>query len=171
MGQLRRAPLVRIALTCAFALCAQSCQSPQAASARQPPKVVIFNGKFPGSFRVENNGDMPVSLDREVTVEIWGAGKWSEIKGIVRLIDRCNPQPNECLRLAASSSFEPLPWNGMSCGAQCGEPCRANEYYGPGKFRYVLKDCAGKERWIGPEFELPATPTDVYKEKPAGGVR
>jgi hypothetical protein len=163
MGQLRRAPLACVILACAFALCFQSCQWPEAASSSRGLMLVIANGKLPGGFRVTNKGEIPLSLDREVTVEIWDKAKWNEIKGIVKLIDGCNPQPKGCLRLMPGSSFGPLSWTGMSCGAQCGEACRANEYYGPGKFRYVLKDCDGKERWTGPEFELPKVPTDAYK--------
>lgn len=167
MGKLRRSQLMVGSASC-LAITLMSCQSPQAASAPQLPAIVITNGKLPGSFGIKNEGTATVMIDRKVTVEIWVNGKWNAITGVVHLIDRCDdPQPKECLRVAPGNSFNPLPWTGSSCAAQCSEPCRANEYYGPGRFRYVIHDCSMKQQWTGPEFQMPASPADVYKEKPA----
>ena len=166
MGKLRRSQLM-VCAACYLALTFTSCQSPQAALTPQLPAIVITSGNPPGSFSLKNEGSVAVTVDRNVTVEMWGNGKWNAITGVVHLIDRCDElQPKECLRVVPGNSFNPLPWTGSSCAAQCSEPCRANEYYGPGKFRYVIHDCSVKQQWTGPEFQMPASPADVYKEKP-----
>lgn len=152
MGVFRRAPIALLA--CLLAGCVGQTQTGSAG-----PAVRVENGPKPGSFRIVNPGTDSVSLDSRVIVEHLVNGEWKAIPVIVELFEKCSQKPlKACPAVGGGQTLQPVAWTGSGCGSQCDEPCRGNIYYGPGKFRFVVRDCAKQRRFTGPEFELPANP-------------
>ena len=115
----------------------------------------------PGAFEVVNHGGA-LDLAWAVRVEKLVEGGWSPIVvDNLELVERCGePKNASCRTLAAGGSIRPVPWTGYSCSSQCNAACRANVYYGPGRFRFVVEDCPQTHRFDGPLFELPTVPLE-----------
>ena len=155
MADLRRASLTAGFLMLCFL--PTGCQMRQAAADASPPSVRVMNGMNPGSFRIVNEGIATVSLNRDVIIETRTHELWQAVAADLKLTASCTAaMPHDCLRLEPGQTFEPVAWSGLGCGAQCAPACRADIYYGPGEFRFVISDCAKKQRWYGPVFKLPA---------------
>ncbi len=134
--------------------------------------MVIRN--LPGQDRwvsvvVENHG-APRTLSKSVQVEKQVDGVWSARGGEVQvdLVERCGFSPSiaaACIDVGAGAKFTAAPWNGWACGGQCPDPCRMNDYMGPGTFRFVVESCDRKERFEGPPFQLPSEPLLRFGER------
>ena len=60
------------------------------------------------------------------------------------------------VEIAAHAALTVVPWTGWSCQSQCPRPCRANGYYGAGRYRFVVTKLPEQERVVSPEFDMPA---------------
>ena len=119
--------------------------------------MVVNNLALPGAFEVENLGP-DIDLAWTVALERETNGKWTEEVTDLTLIEHCGQAPpaNGCVRLAHGAKLRPVRWNGLTCGSQCPANCRANLFLGPGRFRFVVSQCDGKQRFTGPAFEMPS---------------
>lgn len=125
--------------------------------------VQVTNGKAPGTAVVTNRGP-DIALSRKVYVEKHVGGTWTATDAAVRLIAACDDTEVGIARvLRRDETFSLKPWNGWTCGGQCGGSCRANVYLGPGEFRFVVKSADGKQRFEGPAFVLGALATNPVK--------
>ena len=123
--------------------------------ARAADKVSIRNLDPPGAFAVVNSGPA-VSLKTRLSVERLDGGNWVPVEAVVDLVAVCNMPPiPSCTTLAAGATLAPPRWNGLQCGGQCAEGCRANAYHGPGRFRFMATSCDGGATFAGPPFDLP----------------
>ena len=170
MGSNHHVLLLRWLLVCAFILallvsCTAEPESPDASStlAAQPPApessptVEIINGPIPGSLEIKANG--VIDLASELIVEqLLDDGSFEPIQsldeGSMKLVTACfQPEPvGRCVRID-ERGLRPVPWSGMSCGAQCSMACGKNVPLS-GKFRFVVTSCDGTRRFEGPIFEL-----------------
>jgi hypothetical protein len=142
------------AATIAAALCTLPLPHQTTATAADAA-VAIRNLPRPGGFEVVNGGT-PVELIRKVTVQREYNGAWHDEVADLALVASCDlPRPGRCVTLAGDATLRPVPWNGMSCASQCPASCRANVYYGPGRFRFVLTDCGSQQKIYGPAFDMP----------------
>jgi len=128
----------------------------RATNMTQKTVVAIKNIEPPGAFEIANLGPM-VELAWAVAVEQAVGEEWRPI--VVEqfeLVEQCGEiKSSPCRRLGERAVIRPVPWTGYSCTSQCNTACRANVYYGPGRFRFVIRDCTGQWRVEGPPFELP----------------
>jgi hypothetical protein len=119
--------------------------------------VMIKNLKAPGAFEVINTADADVDLAWEVGVEQRVGEQWrSIVVEQFELIEQCGEiKQSPCRKLLAKGVIRPVPWTGYSCSSQCNTACRANVYYGPGQFRFIIRSCSGQEQINGSSFKLP----------------
>ena len=118
--------------------------------------VIIRNLTNAGAFEVENAGP-DLDLAWSIAVQREQDGAWVDEVTDIGVVRKCGESnPGSCVRLAHGTRFLPLPWNGLSCGSQCPASCRPNICLGPGRFRFVVASCDGKQRFAGPAFFLPA---------------
>ncbi len=163
-------PRRRPALAVFLAVGALACDPPSAeiaagaAEEEEQRKTVnlsaeVRNLESPGAFEVVNRGGA-MDLAWEVEVEKAVDGEWRPIVvEQLELVERCGESKNSpCRTLEKGAVLRPVPWTGYSCSSQCNEACRANVYYGPGRFRFVVWDCPKRQRFEGPPFELPSDP-------------
>jgi hypothetical protein len=124
------------------------------------PFVEVHNLESPGAFEVVNHGGV-VDLAWEVGVEQASDGEWRRVMvEQFELVERCGqPKGSPCRTLEKDAVVRPVPWTGYSCTSQCNEACRANVYYGQGRFRFVVWDCSKQHRFEGPPFDLPPDPS------------
>ncbi|MEO7362514.1 MAG: hypothetical protein ABI120_19445 [Gemmatimonadaceae bacterium] len=135
--------------------------------AQGKPDVQVTNGTTSGSAVVTNRGP-DIALGRTVTVEKHVGSTWTATDAAVRLIAACEEVAATTERvLHRGETLSLKPWNGWTCGGQCGGSCRANVYLGPGEFRFVVVSANGKQRFEGPAFLLGAPP--VSPGKPPDG--
>jgi hypothetical protein len=122
----------------------------------QHATVIVRNLESPGTFEIENAGS-PIALWSQVTLQRLENGTWRDDNETeLSLEEVCvwNAQPS-CQTLQRGGRLHPHPWNGLSCGGQCPESCRANSFLGPGQFRFVVTACDRKRHFPGPSFSLP----------------
>ena len=120
-------------------------------------------------------GEMELEATRDVRLEVAAAverkladGNWAAIPNLdlgagYRLVEQCEPgalpppapDVGACVELDAGKTFHPVPFEGLSCSAQCNHICRANGWEGPGTFRFVVRECGSAAAFAGPPFELP----------------
>lgn len=86
-------------------------------------------------------------------------GQWVRLEHLdlgrgYRLTAQCT-QTDACFGVAPGAALRPEPWRGFDCSAQCNGTCRANAWLGPGTFRFVVRDCDGKNPLASPPFTLP----------------
>lgn len=131
----------------------------QERSETMSPSIEVRNLGSPGAFEVVNSGEA-IDLAWEVGVEKSLDAEWRPVEvEQFELVEKCGePKDSPCRTLEEGAAIRPVPWTGYSCTSQCNEACRANVYYGPGRFRFVVWNCSKRLRFEGPPFELPADP-------------
>jgi hypothetical protein len=95
---------------------------------------------------VDNRGDAPVRLQREITVEHDAGGRWERVDaGSLFLRERCDVvsgaifEPPVCVEIAAHAVFRAEPWTDEIGDSQC-----ACEECGPvatGSYRMSVIEC------------------------------
>ncbi len=128
--------------------------------------VLVRNLQQPGTFEVDNTGPA-IQLWSQVKLQRFQNGQWQEEQGTnLFLAESCgwNQQP-VCQTLPQGAKLHPFPWNGLSCGGQCPMVCRANDFLGPGQFRFVVTTCDRKRSFYGPAFTLPDYDHSELKKK------
>ncbi len=150
MGRIRRSPLAAVLLT---ALLPLSCFG-----------VNLELSSEPGSLTVVNPGPTALELDPGVAVERWDQDHWTPVSTSLKLVSDCAQlqQPVKCVRLAPGANLHVVSWKGFSCSGQCAGSCRANIYYGPGKFRFIVRTCDGSQKYVSKTFTLPANPPPAF---------
>lgn len=150
--------------------------TPSSTPAKASPPVVTITNLGPGRFRLRSGRD-PVPLNVLATIEIEKDGSFQPVENLelgagYRLLARCPDEgaPSaECVTVTADG-FEPIPWSGFACSAQCNVRCRANPYWA-GKFRLVVTPCGdGQARVVGPVFELPSEPDAIERWSASEGI-
>lgn len=119
------------------------------------PSVEVQNGPN-GSVEIRATG--PVDLASELMVEGQLAdGSFASVPQLdldsMKLVSFCGQRVGTCVRVD-ERGLRPVPWTGMSCQSQCNFTCDGNIRLS-GRFRYVVTTCDGKQRFVGPVFELP----------------
>lgn len=128
-------------------------------------KLLVKNLEKAGHFEVKNSGKT-IKLNSMVVVEKQKDGEWKRLSDFeqvsssyldIRLNvgDGITYKESRCIKIRKNETIRPAAWTGYSCTAQAFKSCRGNVYLGPGKFRFVLKSCSGKNEYFGDEFELP----------------
>lgn len=131
--------------------------------AQGKPAVQVTNGNAPGAAVITNRGP-DIALSRTLSVEKHVGATWTATEAAVRLIAACDDTEVGIARvIRRGETFTLKPWNGWTCGGQCGASCRANVYLGPGEFRFVVKSADGKQRFEGPAFVLGALASNPAK--------
>jgi hypothetical protein len=159
MGKLRCDCSVKWASLAALAILVTSCALPPSGNAvakAAEETVVLRNLESPGAVEIENKGSA-ISLWSQMRLQRFENGEWHEEKGLDLVIfATCEwNRPPGCQPVEHGAKVRPVPWNGLSCGGQCGASCRANVFLGPGKFRFVASSCDQKHRFYGPAFTMP----------------
>jgi len=121
------------------------------------PAVEVRNGPSPGS--VEIRATEAVDLAPELMVEQQrNDGTFELLIGLdvdsMKLVTSCDQHVGRCVRVD-ERGLRPVPWTGMSCSSQCNHICRSNVPRS-GRFRFVVTTCDGRQRFVGPVFELHA---------------
>lgn len=136
--------------------CRQSVRGSDVDHGTQHGTVIVRNLGSAGAFEVENPGP-PIALWSQVMLQRLENGIWrDDNEAELSLAEICvwNARPS-CQTLQHGGRLRPHPWNGLICGGQCPESCRANSFLGPGQFRFVVMTCNQKRRFPGPSFSLP----------------
>jgi len=143
---------------------ATGCKGSRKSSEGNPPAIfsdyiVVRNLPASGALEIENTGPdadlAPVLIVQRQEKD----GMWTDDLTDLSLIEDCQKAPpTACIHLPHNSKLRPVPWTGSSCDSQCFRPCRANNYLGPGTFRFVASECNGKLKAYGPAFKLPPYP-------------
>ena len=159
MGKLRCDCSVKWASLAALAILVTSCTLPPSGNAvakAAEETVVLRSLESPGAVEIENKGSA-ISLWSQMRLQRFENGEWHEEKGPDLVIfATCEwNRPPGCQPVEHGAKVRPVPWNGLSCGGQCGASCRANVFLGPGQFRFVASSCDQKHRFYGPAFTMP----------------
>jgi len=120
--------------------------------------ISILNLDTPGSFIVKNIGSKPIRMSSQIRVQVYKNSAWQDVPSTsLSFVIACTAKSNtKCVEISAGGTIAPIPWTGFSCSVQCDIACRANAYYGPGKFRFVIHACDDKQTYFGSPFDLPA---------------
>ena len=125
------------------------------------PHVEVRAGSAPGEVEIIAAAD--VDLDGALGVEREVDGGFEDITkaldlGGMKLVERCGAVTPKCVHLVKGQTLRPVRWSGYSCSAQCNGSCRANAYYGNGRFRFFVKTCDGARRFESTVFQFPQNP-------------
>ena len=120
--------------------------------------VEVRVGERPGELEILNSGKGAVSILSAITIEQRGGAVWKPIATSIQAIQSCPAAGQECQSVPEGARWKIAAWSGFSCAAQCPEPCRANNYYGPGEFRFLVRSCDRRSSWTSGTFRLPAEP-------------
>jgi hypothetical protein len=159
MGKLRGDGSVKWASLAALAILLTSCALPppsDAVTKAAEETVVLRNLESPGAVEIENRGPA-ISLWSQLHLQRFENSEWHEEKGLdLVILSTCElNRPPGCQSVEHGAKVRPVPWNGLSCGGQCGASCRANVFLGPGQFRFVVSSCDQKRSFYGPAFTMP----------------
>ncbi|XUM23060.1 hypothetical protein ACRAVF_06465 [Bradyrhizobium oligotrophicum S58] len=130
--------------------------SAPAADTSTSAAVEIRNRPTPGELELRAHGT--VELATELIVEEQrNDGSFERETDLdrdaLKLVSSCDQRPGTCVTID-ERGLRPVPWNGMSCSAQCGRECDRN-FPLRGRFRFVAISCDGATRFEGPVFEMP----------------
>jgi hypothetical protein len=148
MAKFRRHALTAAALLFAFCGAAEATGTPARLQ-------LVVTGQT-GGLRIINRGAASVGLLRAITVQKKERTTWVPITTEFNAVSACaaTSTPDK-VTIAGGATLTVVPWKGYSCSGQCVAACRANIYYGPGTFRYVVTRSPGMQTDTGPEFTLP----------------
>ena len=151
------APLQRYALVLIAVLAVLGFGRPSLA---QPPGTVRLElTDPPGGLRIINDGAGAVTIQMAIAVQKQEASGWVPIVTEFNAIARCDPPgPGTTVAIAPATALAVQGWRGFSCSGQCNFTCRANIYYGPGTFRFVVTVLPASDRIASAAFVLPAEP-------------
>ena len=155
MGRLRRSAL-ETGLAGAFLLAGSALWL----AGESAPVIQLRTPAPPGSLTIENRGAGAVELARKIAVEMRRGDTWAPVDTEFDAVAECAAPSNAgaCVRLAGKSTLRAVAWRGFSCSGQCASICRANLYYGPGTFRFVVSTCDRKKQYRSEPFQMPASP-------------
>lgn len=136
--------------------------APPPAAAPSAPALTLTNLET-GAFEIGNPGRDAREVAVTAALQRREGDSWADVPGLdanlgYRLVETCpapEAAPPACVRLGAGAVLRPVPWQGLSCSAQCNGTCRANAWLGPGTFRLAVRSCDGGAVTVGPPFELP----------------
>jgi hypothetical protein len=124
-----------------------------------------------GGLRIVNLTNAAITIAPTIAVERKveqnRGGGWETLGARFEAIGECrsyrtSPDPlaplSAPVEIAAHAALTVVPFTGWSCQSQCPRPCRANGYYGAGRYRFVLTKLPEQKRFESPEFDLPAEP-------------
>jgi hypothetical protein len=154
MAKFRRQALAVAVLFLVFGSGADSTGAPATGT---PARLQLALSGKPGGLHIVNHGAAAVGILRAITVQKKERSTWVPITTEFNAVSSCNATslPDK-VTIAAGATLTVMPWKGYSCAGQCVAACRANIYYGPGLFRYVITRSPGMQTDTGPEFTLPA---------------
>lgn len=112
-----------------------------------------------GGLRIVNAGPAPVAIHMTIAVQKLEAVGWVPVTTELNAVERCDPPGSATtVTIAPSGALNVRRWRGFSCSGQCNMVCRANIYYGPGKFRFVATAVSPPSLIVSAPFALPAEP-------------
>jgi hypothetical protein len=153
MADLRRQAL-SIVLAALASLAATAQALPQA-----PPALRLELTKETGGLRLVNSGSEPLMIRSAIAVEKEEGHDWVSIATEYHAVAQCGPRSAVApVDIAPGATLTVVPWRGFSCSGQCDAVCRANVYYGPGAFRFIVATLPGGQRFTSPKFLLPPRP-------------
>ena len=174
MAPVRRAALITLApvalgwaaTACAPATGREAAQASRSVGmAARGPSLILSATGTPGSLRIENSGGVPVAIAHAIGVEMLQRGRWTPIETEFNAVAACRPPAAPApVRIAPGAALDVVPWRGWSCSGQCRNSCRANAYFGPGRFRAVVTTSPNGARVVGPEFAMPAEPVPILPD-------
>ena len=158
MDRLRRhRTIITVAGTVAFASLLSSCSALaiHAVASGEQEGIVLRNLDKAGALEIQNRGPA-IELSSQLKVQQFVAGRWQDLGVNVSLAETCawQSQQSTCHTVDSGAKLRPVAWNGMSCGGQCSQSCRATVYLGPGQFRFAVNTCDRKHGFFGPSFNL-----------------
>ena len=113
----------------------------------------------PGGLLIVNDGTTAVAIQMAIAVQKQEIAGWVPIATEFKAVARCDPPGSATtVEVAPATTLTVRPWRGFSCSGQCNFICRANVYYGPGMFRFVVTVVPGSSQIISTAFALPAEP-------------
>jgi hypothetical protein len=113
----------------------------------------------PGGLLIVNGGTAPVAIQMAIVVQKQEIAGWVPVATEFNAVARCDaPGSNMTVEVAPATTLTVRPWRGFSCSGQCNYVCRANVYYGPGVFRFVVTAVPGLNQITSSAFALPAEP-------------
>lgn len=161
MAELRRAALIVLVVSGHAQVVARDGGRTTSLSLSQPGE--------PGSLRISNVGPDAVTVERSIIVEYSSGGGWRPLRTEFNVVSTCSRRaPDAAVVISRAVSLNLVPWRGYSCSGQCQGACRANIYFGPGPFRFVLTVLPDRHRVAGPPFTMPARPPGVAGGRTAG---
>lgn len=146
--------------------------APSSSAAREPPAASAGSapalGAAPSAVALTLLGAGELEITAADTARVATAadierrdegGGWVRLENLdlgkgYRLVAQCT-QSDTCSTVAQGAPLRVQPWHGLDCSAQCNGTCRANAWLGPGTFRFVVRDCEGKNPIASPAFVLP----------------
>jgi len=130
--------------------------TPGAIAPSTPPPFTI-TVMTPGAFEIENTTGAPVTLGTRASIEREDGTLLNlDLGRGLRLVEQCpQTEPDRCVVLPAHATLRPVPWSGFDCSAQCNKTCRANNWEGGGKFRFVVRTCDSVHTVTTPSFTVP----------------
>ncbi len=156
MAKFRRQALISATLVVA-------CSSLAGSAEVEAQLQLVVTGKTV-SLRILNKGVSAVAIMPAIAVQKKERSGWVPITTEFNATSSCEATiPRDKVLIAAHASLSLVPWKGYSCSGQCVLACRANIYYGPGVFRYVITRSPGAQTVTSPEFTLPATRQSLIK--------
>jgi hypothetical protein len=112
-----------------------------------------------GGLRLVNAGPKPVMIWSAIAVEKEQGPKGVAVVTEFHAVAECIRQPAaDRVKIEPGATLVVVPWRGFSCSGQCNASCRANVYYGPGTFRFVVTTVPDGQRFTSPTFRLSANP-------------
>jgi|HubBroStandDraft_1064217.scaffolds.fasta_scaffold196546_2 hypothetical protein len=150
----RRRQALSIVLAVLASLAATAQALPQSAAAL---RLELTNET--GGLRLVNSGAEPLMIRSAIAVEKEEGHDWVTIATEYRAVAQCGRQSSvDPVEIAPGATLTIVPWRGFSCSGQCDAVCRANVYYGPGAFRFIVTTLPGGQRSTSPTFLLPPRP-------------
>lgn len=151
MGIIRRASVAATVVSSAVIATAGAAAGAQVS--RSP--LVLTSTSTPGSLRIVNASVATVTITRPISVEELKGTSWVPFPTEFNAVAVCQPSARTpTVHLPPGATLNVVPWQGGSCLGQCIFGCRANRYFGGGRFRFVVTQIPGG-RAIGPVFTMP----------------